>query len=194
MSNTKTRNKTSTSSHRTRKRVSTSGQNSELAGVVRENIESLIAVREQEEKKKSLQNKTADLLTRFSGSMMFVYVHTVWFGLWIYINTRNNAFDPFPFSLLTLIVSLEAIFLSTFVLISQNHAAQVADRRADLDLQINLLSEHEITRLLTLMDALADHFEIDIPEKPEVEELKKDIEAKEVLNEIESHEAAKTKK
>jgi len=128
--------------------------------------------------------------------MLFVYVHAIWFGLWIYINTGllgNNAFDPFPFSLLTLIVSLEAIFLSTFVLISQNHAAQVADKRADLDLQINLLSEHEITRLLTLMDAIADHFDIDIPEKPEVEELKKDVEAEEVLDEIENHEESKTK-
>jgi uncharacterized membrane protein len=169
----------------------------ELAGVVRENIGSLIAVRDAAEKKKSFQNKLADLLTRFSGSMMFVYVHTVWFGLWIYINTsllRNNPFDPFPFSLLTLIVSLEAIFLSTFVLISQNHAAQVADKRADLDLQINLLSEHEVTRLLTIMDALANHLGIDVPEKPHVEELKKDVDAKEVLDEIESHEPAKTKK
>ena len=182
---------------KTRKRSrSSSKQGSQLAGVVRENIESLIAVRDAEEKKKSFQNKAADLLTSFSGSMIFVYVHAIWFGLWIYINTsllRNNAFDPFPFSLLTLIVSLEAIFLSTFVLISQNHAAKVADRRADLDLQINLLSEHEITRLLTLMDALADHFAIDIPEKTEIEQLKKDTEAKEVLDEIETHEASKTK-
>lgn len=182
---------------KTRKRPRTSSkQGSQLGGVVRENIESLIAVRDAEEKKKSFQNKFADLLTTFSGSILFVYVHVVWFGLWIYINAgllRNNAFDPFPFSLLTLIVSLEAIFLSTFVLISQNHAAKVADRRADLDLQINLLSEHEITRLLTLMDALADHFDIDIPEKPEIEQLKKDIKAKEVLDEIETHEESKTK-
>ena len=182
---------------KTRKRSRTSSkQGSQLAGVVRENIESLIAVRDADEKKKSFQNKAADLLTRFSGSMMFVYVHAIWFGLWIYLNTgllRNNAFDPFPFSLLTLIVSLEAIFLSTFVLISQNHASKVADKRADLDLQINLLSEHEITRLLTLMDALADHLNIDTREKPEVEELKKDTEAKEVLDEIETHEASKTK-
>jgi uncharacterized membrane protein len=184
-------------SRNSKKRRNSSKEKSELTGVVRKNIESLIAVRKAEEEKKSLQNKTADLLTQFSGSMVFVYVHALWFGLWVYINTgllRDKAFDPFPFSLLTLIVSLEAIFLSTFVLISQNHAAQVADRRADLDLQINLLSEHEITRLLTLIDAVADHLGIDMPERPEVEELKKDVGAKEVLQEIESRDETKAKK
>src|SRR5690349_2208932 len=160
----------------------------DLANVVHENIEQLIAIRDSEEQKKGLQEKAADLLTRFSGSMLFVYVHAVWFGLWIAFNVGwlgEKPFDPFPFSLLTLIVSLEAIFLSTFVLISQNHASQMADRRADLDLQINLLSEHEITRLLTLMDAVASHLGVTVPEQPEVEELKKDVGAEEVLKEIE---------
>ena len=160
----------------------------DLANVVHENIEQLIAIRDSEEQKKGLQEKAADLLTRFSGSMLFVYVHAVWFGLWIAFNVGwlgEKPFDPFPFSLLTLIVSLEAIFLSTFVLISQNHASQMADRRADLDLQINLLSEHEITRLLTLMDAVASHLGVAVPEQPEVEELKKDVGAEEVLKEIE---------
>ena len=160
----------------------------ELARVVHENIEQLISIRDAEEKKKGLQEKAADLLTRFSGSMLFVYVHAAWFGLWIAVNVGwlgTKPFDPFPFSLLTLIVSLEAIFLSTFVLISQNHASQMADRRADLDLQINLLSEHEITRLLALMDAVASHLGVTVPEQPEVEELKKDVGAEEVLKEIE---------
>jgi uncharacterized membrane protein len=168
----------------------------ELAGVVHKNIESLVEMRIGEERKKSVQEKTADLLTRFSGSMLFVYVHAVWFGLWIAANIgwlRIKPFDPFPFSLLTLVVSLEAIFLSTFVLISQNHAGQVADKRADLDLQINLLSEHEITRLLTLIDAIADHLGVDVGEKPDVEELKKDVPAQQVLDEIDSRENIKLK-
>jgi uncharacterized membrane protein len=126
-------------------------------------------MRRAEERKKSLQEKIADLLTRFSGSMTFVYVHTIWFGIWIALNSgllgSRPPFDPFPFSLLTLVVSLEAIFLSTFVLISQNHAGRVADKRSELDLQINLLSEHEITRLLKLMDAVADHLDIHIEDK-----------------------------
>jgi uncharacterized membrane protein len=141
------------------------------------------------EQKKGLQEKIADALTRFSGSMAFVYLHAIWFGIWILLNMGwmgSKPFDPFPFSLLTLVVSLEAIFLSTFVLISQNHAGELADKRADLDLQINLLSEHEVTRLLTLMDAVADHLGINTGKKPEVEELKKDVAAEEVLIEIET--------
>jgi uncharacterized membrane protein len=154
-------------------------------------------MRRAEEQKKSLQEKTADLLTRFSGSMLFVYVHTIWFGLWIALNTGllgGRPFDPFPFSLLTLVVSLEAIFLSTFVLISQNHAGRVADKRAELDLQINLLSEHEITRLLKLMDAVADHLDIHVADKHEVEELKKDVGADAVLGEIETREQTEQSK
>jgi uncharacterized membrane protein len=172
-------------------------KNRDLAPVVHRNIESLVEMRQAEERKKSFQEKTADLLTRFSGSMVFVYVHTIWFGLWIALNSGlvgSQPFDPFPFSLLTLVVSLEAIFLSTFVLISQNHAGRLADKRADLDLQINLLSEHEITRLLKLMDAVADRLGVDAAaEKTEVEELKNDVGAEEVLEEIETRENSQAK-
>lgn len=171
---------------------SANDKNPALAGVVGENISAIIRMREEKEREKSLQERLADALTMFSGSMVFVYVHAIWFGFWILFNTGwlggGTPFDPFPFSLLTLIVSLEAIFLSTFVLISQNHAGQIADKRADLDLQINLLSEHEITRLLTLTDAIADHLGIEVEEKPEHDELKKDVDAKEMLDEIESRE------
>lgn len=166
-----------------------SPKNGELAAVVQNNIESLVQMGREAEQKKGLQEKIADALTRFSGSMAFVYLHAIWFGIWILLNIGwmgSKPFDPFPFSLLTLIVSLEAIFLSTFVLISQNQAGELADKRADLDLQINLLSEHEVTRLLTLMDAVADHLGINTCKKPEVEELKKDVAAEEVLNEIET--------
>lgn len=171
-------------------------ENPELAQVVNKNIASLVEMRKDEEQKKSLQEKAADLLTRFSGSMLFVYVHAIWFGVWIALNSGllgSKPFDPFPFSLLTLVVSLEAIFLSTFVLISQNHAGRLADKRAELDLQINLLSEHEITRLLTLMDAVADHLGVDVPERPELQELEKDVVAREVLGEIETREEREKK-
>jgi uncharacterized membrane protein len=181
-------------SHQESGSQNTGAENPRLAGVVHKNIASLVEMRNAEERRKSLQEKAADLLTKFSGSMLFVYVHAIWFGFWIALNMSllgNKPFDPFPFSLLTLVVSLEAIFLSTFVLISQNHAGRVADKRAELDLQINLLSEHEITRLLTLMDAVADHLGLDVTEKPEVEELKKDVGAEEVLGEIETREKQK---
>src|SRR5689334_1478405 len=92
-----------------------------LADVVERNISSLLLVRQKEESKKTLQEHVADRITAFSGSMLFLYLHVAWFGLWIAVNlgwTRIKPFDPFPFGLLTMIVSLEAIFLSTFVLIS----------------------------------------------------------------------------
>ena len=165
------------------------GKNEGLATVVEQNIDSIVEMRRAEEQKKGIQERVADALTLFSGSMIFVYVHTLWFVIWIAMNVGwigRKPFDPFPFSLLTLIVSLEAIFLSTFVLISQNRAGAIADKRADLDLQINLLSEHEITRLLLLVDAIAVHLSVDLSKKPEMDELKKDVAAEEVLDRIES--------
>jgi len=95
-----------------------------------------------------LQDQIADAITSFSGRLMFVYVHIVWFGAWILLNTGRfgvKTFDPFPYGLLTMVVSLEAIFLSTFVLISQNRLSEEAENRADLRLQIGLLTEHEVS-------------------------------------------------
>lgn len=167
-----------------------------LAGVVEQNIEALVKMRLDEERKKGRQERIADALTRFSGSMLFVCVHAIWFGFWIALNGGWLGVTPFDpsFSLLTLIVSLEAIFLSTFVLISQNRASAIADKRAELDLQINLLSEHEITRLLTLMDAVADHLGLDLERRPELEELKKDVPAQQVLDKIESRHKTELKR
>jgi uncharacterized membrane protein len=169
----------------------------EVAGVVGKNIGAIIEMRAKEERKKTRQDRIADALTIFSGSMVFVYVHAIWFGFWIAFNMgwlRGSPFDPFPFSLLTLIVSLEAIFLSTFVLISQNRAGSIADKRADLDLQINLLSEHEITHLLTMVDAIAAHLGIDAKKGKEIEDLKKDLGAEQVLDEIETREKSEREK
>jgi uncharacterized membrane protein len=88
-----------------------------------------------------LQDRVADLITAFSGSMAFVYIHVVWFALWCIGNLIWWRFDPFPFGLLTLIVSLEAIFLSTFVLLSQNRESARSDQRAEIDFETNVLSE-----------------------------------------------------
>ena len=84
-----------------------------------------------------LQDRIADVITSFSGRMIFVYVHVVWFGAWILLNTGSlgvQPFDPYPYGLLTMMVSLEAIFLSTFVLISQNRFSREAEHRANLDM------------------------------------------------------------
>ena len=94
-----------------------------------------------------LQNRIADRITEFAGSMRFVYIHMVWFAVWIALNVGllgfliGKGFDPFPFGLLTMIVSLEAIFLATFVMISQNRQAARADLRSQLDFENNIRGE-----------------------------------------------------
>lgn len=165
-----------------------------VTNVVERNIGSLLSMRQRDEERKSLQEHIADRITAFSGSMLFVYLHVVWFAVWMAINLGwlpVKPFDPFPFGLLTMVVSLEAIFLSTFVLISQNRMQAASDKRADLDLQINLLSEHEITRLVMLVDAIADRLGIPEGMDPELDELKKDVAPEEVLNEIERREKSR---
>jgi uncharacterized membrane protein len=103
-------------------------------------------------------DRLSDAIARVAGSSGFVVVHIIFFAVWIAVNVgvvaRAPIYDPYPFSLLTLVVSLEAIFLSIFVLMSQNRAARLADRRAHLDLQIDLLAERELTVMLHMLRAL----------------------------------------
>jgi len=159
-----------------------------LAKVVERNINTLVEIREHMDRRKSTQDRIADWVTWFSGSMSFVYIHLGWFAIWLCINlgwTHLKPFDPYPFNLLTMIVSLEAILLATFVLISQNRISEIADQRADLDLQINLLAEYEITRVLTLVDAIADHMGLEVGHDPEVDELKNEVSPEIVIQEME---------
>jgi uncharacterized membrane protein len=105
--------------------------------------------------RRRLQDRIADRITAFSGSMAFVYLHVLWFAVWIVLNVTGWAFDPFPFGLLTLVVSLEAIFLSTFVMISQNRESARSDLRAKLDFETNALSE-------AWLEALGDKLGVDV--------------------------------
>ncbi|MFC4498766.1 MULTISPECIES: DUF1003 domain-containing protein [Streptomyces] len=94
---------------------------------------------------RTTQDRVADAITAFAGTMLFVYIHAAWFAVWIALNEgllgSVGVFDPYPFGLLTMIVSLEAIFLSTFVMVSQNRQAARENVRADLDFETNLRSE-----------------------------------------------------
>ncbi|HEY0006128.1 MAG TPA: DUF1003 domain-containing protein [Pyrinomonadaceae bacterium] len=170
--------------------------------IVRKNIEAIAAVQRQAAEGRTPQERIADAITEFSGSMAFVYMHAFWFGVWILLNIgllhipHVSEFDPFPFGLLTLIVSLEAIFLSTFVLISQNRLAQVSERRAELDLQVNLLAEQKTAKILEMLDQVARELDgmshrFNFTPDPEVEALKVSPEPREVLEVIE--EAVKNK-
>jgi uncharacterized membrane protein len=105
-------------------------------------------------------DRIAAYITRKAGSGMAVAVHAAWFFVWIAANVQLlglPAFDPYPFSLLTTIVSLEAIFLTLFVLISQNRMTKEADRRTELDLQVNLLAEKETTMILRILNEISKH-------------------------------------
>lgn len=166
---------------------------SHLADVVQRNINALLVAQRRSEQKRSVSGRIADIITAFSGSMLFVYLHVVWFAVWILANLDFlpvQQFDPFPFGLLTMIVSLEAIFLSTFVLISQNRQSQLDQRRNNLDLQIDLLAEHEITRILCVLTAIAKKLEIDLPEDADLDKLQEDIAPDELLKAIERQETA----
>lgn len=121
------------------------------------NTKKIAEIEEAQREKRSFGEKFAEVVANFCGSMTFVWVHVIWFGGWIVLNTISSStqFDPFPFTFLTLVVSLEAIFLSTFILISQNQETRLTERRNHLDLQINLLAEQETTKTLELLQLIA---------------------------------------
>jgi len=110
---------------------------------------------------RSAENKAADKITNFAGTMKFVYLHSFWFGAWIIINLgflgAGLKFDEFPFGLLTLIVSLEAIFLSTFVMISQNKQASTSEIRSELDYQTDVKAEKEIDVIMKTIQRIAEN-------------------------------------
>jgi uncharacterized membrane protein len=158
-----------------------------LAGVIEKNIHTIVNSRQLAASQRNGEERLADAITDFSGRMYFVYFHIVWFAVWILINLGYfgiKPFDPYPFGLLTMIVSLEAIFLSTFVLISQNRLSAEADRRADLDLQIGLLAEHELTRVLKMLDEIQDKMGIENDSDRELQDLEKNVHPEDVLAEI----------
>ncbi|MBB6610071.1 DUF1003 domain-containing protein [Pontibacter sp. Tf4] len=161
----------------------------EMARVVERNILALLERKRQEDKERSRENRLADTITGFVGSMKFVYIHIVFFGVWILWNTGLLGLEPFDPSLvvLAMVASVEAIFLSTFVLISQNRMSAQADKRAELDLQISLLTEHEVTHLVKLVRAIAHKMDIQESANPEIDELEKDVAPEKVMDTMEKH-------
>jgi uncharacterized membrane protein len=162
-------------------------QDPHLAKIIEQNIHTIIETRHLAASQRTTEERLADAITNFSGRMYFVYFHIVWFGIWVLINLGifgNKPFDPYPFGLLTMVVSLEAIFLATFVLISQNRLSAEADRRADLDLQIGLLTEYELTRVIKMLDAIQDKMGIENDTDKELRDLEKNVHPEDVLAEM----------
>lgn len=157
-----------------------------LSSSLRRNIETLRERRRQELIASGKEDKLANAITAFTGSMRFVYVHLALYGGWILSNLLPGLphFDP-TFVILAMAASVEAIFLSTFVLISQNRAMAATDKRDDLDLHINLLAEHEVTKLIVMVAAIAEKLQVRTGAEQEIGEITKDVAPDAVLSEIE---------
>ena len=158
-----------------------------MSTIVHRNISSMLEVRRQQERARTVSDRIADAVTAFAGSMWCVYFHLALFGGWIAVNLGwvpgVKRFDP-QFITLAMFASVEAIFLSTFILISQNRSQVIADRRADLDLHVSLLAEHELTRAIQLLDEMARRFGVARPPEAEMAEIKKDVAPQKVVEEI----------
>jgi uncharacterized membrane protein len=154
------------------------------------NVEAIRELEKAAKEERSRTDRFAEAIAKFCGSMTFVWVHVVWFGFWIVINVVPGVphIDPFPFTFLTLVVSLEAIFLSTFILISQNHDAKISERRNHLDLQINLLSEQENTHMLMMLRAIAEKVGASISGDDQVQVLTEETKPQRLVKQIKERE------
>jgi uncharacterized membrane protein len=179
-------------SKRIDQRVSNSGGDLASPGlnsILERNIEALVERRKKEEADCTTEERIARAISRFIGSMLFVYVHLAIFGIWIAANVGHvpgiPRFDPNLVGI-AVTASVEAIFLSTFVLINQNRMSAASVKRADLDVQMSLLTEHELTRLLGLVSAVAEQLKVRTEADHELEELKQDVAPEAVLDKLES--------
>ena len=125
--------------------------------ITRRNVHTVRELEQMAVSDPSLADRTAAFVARFAGSIHFVWIHAVLFGGWFALNSIPGLphWDPYPFTFLTMWASTEAIFIASFILIAQNYAMRLSERRAQLDLQINLLTEQETTKTLQMLDAIA---------------------------------------
>lgn len=139
-------------------------------------------------KKRPLTIKLADKLTTSFGSISFLIVNLIFFAVWILINTGKlplvPIFDPFPFTFLTMTVSLEAIILSVVVLMSQNRQGQISSLRDELQLQVNLITEKEITKVLQLLKMILNKNEAEISDL-ELEDMLKEVDTSYIERKLE---------
>jgi uncharacterized membrane protein len=154
------------------------------------NVEAIAELEAEERARQTTVERLSDAIERMAGTAWFVAVHVVWFAAWIIWNTGRvpgvRPIDPFPFSFLTLVVSLEAIFLTLFVLMSQNNLTRQSERRAHLDLQVNLLAEQESTKTLEVLERIARHLNVPMPVEGE-RELAAPTDIREVVRTLDSH-------
>jgi uncharacterized membrane protein len=152
------------------------------------NVQAIMKLEQSAKANRNRSDLMADVIARFCGSFTFVWLHLFFFGAWIVINVfpGTTHFDPYPFTFLTLVVSLEAIFLSTFILISQNHETRITERRNHLDLQINLLAEQENTKMLKVLESIAAKIGAKTEADPSLHVLEQSTRPEELVDQIET--------
>jgi uncharacterized membrane protein len=160
--------------------------------IARRNVRTVRELEELAVADPSFSDRAASFVARFCGSIYFVFAHALLFGSWIAFNSIGGLphFDPFPFTLLTMFGSLEAIFLTSFILIAQNYTMQVSERRSKLELQVNLLAEQEATKTLQLLDEIARAVGASKGNDPEVAALAKATRLDTLAREIDQTEQA----
>jgi uncharacterized membrane protein len=157
-------------------------------GPAYQNIETIARMEQQFLEQRTFVDRVGDAIAGFAGSMPFVILHLCWFAVWIIINSGAvpiHPFDPYPYIFLSMIVSMEAVLLSTFVLMKQNRMSKRADHRSQLDLQINLLSEKELTKILQMLQDICAHMGLE--EKAgdaEIQELSQDTVVEELAQNL----------
>lgn len=156
--------------------------------VVERNINALLERRKADQLKTALHYKIVKVITDFVGSMSSVYIHLMFFGGWIIWNIgwlQLKPFDP-SFIIMATFAAVEAIFLSIFILISQNMMSVDQDKRAELNLQVSLLTEHEVTRMITMLSAIAEKLELGHIINDEIKEFSKDIHPEKMMDTLET--------
>lgn len=168
--------------------ITSNGNRRSVEELTEQNIQKVSKLEQAAREQRTSADRIAETIANFCGSMSFVWVHVIWFGAWILLNSIPGLrhLDPFPFTFLTLIVSLEAIFLSTFILISQNLETRMSERRSHLDLQLNILAEQENTKMIAILLAIAEKVGADMSEDPHLEALSEETMPEKLAEQIEA--------
>jgi uncharacterized membrane protein len=156
--------------------------------LVAENIDKMVRVESDALRPRSHRDLITDAIGGFAGTVSFVVLQLVAFAGWIVMNAGAvpgiAPFDPFPYPLLSAITSLEAVLLAAFVLMKQNRMSTVADRRDHLDLQVNLLTERETTRIIQMLDRLSSHLGVEQHHDDDSREMSRHIAVEHLVDEL----------
>lgn len=156
--------------------------------LTQQNIETIVEMESATRAERSHTERFAEIVTNFCGSMRFIWAHVIWLGAWSLWNTlpmlKQWRFDPFPFFFLCFILAVEAIFLASFILMNQRHEAKLNERRNHLDLQINLLSEQENTKMLQMLSRIARKVGAETHDDPDIKVLEAATRPEKMLQQI----------